>query len=292
MTQERPQAQWDVRFFNKLTQLSVQNDYNPYKVFEWPDHIPDDAWWMSRDLLSVYDTSLMNTVDQPTLKRLSKWECINFFSLNVHGIRELLVEVSRRLYSPEFLTPSEFFHRFIAEENDHMWFFAQFCMRYGSKMYPNRFIIMNSEITDPQVETFLIFARILIFEEIVDYFNVRMAKDAELHPLVREINRLHHDDESRHIAAGRQLVKQLFHNLAPRLDPERLRSLDDYLQRYINAMLDSLYNPAVYRDAGFPEPYKIRKELLEHPSRKDYHYAFIRKAATFLINNNIISVMA
>jgi P-aminobenzoate N-oxygenase AurF len=283
------QTPWDVQLFNKLTQVSVSNDYNPYTLFEWPDQLSDDQWWMSQDLLSVYETPLMDSLDESTLKKLSKWESINFYSLNIHGIRELLSEVSRRIYTPGFEIPSEFFHRFIAEENHHMWFFAQFCLRYGSKIYPDKSIKFYSVVTDPRVESFLVFARIVIFEEIVDYFNVRMGNDEDLHPLMRDINRVHHEDESRHIAAGRQIVKQLYTDLTQQLELKLLRSLDDYLQRYILTMLESLYNPAAYRDAGIPESYKMRSALLQQASRKHRHRAFVHRTMNFLLHNHILS---
>jgi hypothetical protein len=87
-TAEGQPVQWDERIFERLTHLSVRGDYTPFKLFNWPDRLPDQEWWMSPELLSVYDTPLMDELDATTLKRLSKWESINFYSLNVHGIRE------------------------------------------------------------------------------------------------------------------------------------------------------------------------------------------------------------
>ena len=55
----------------------------------------------------------------------------------------------------------------------------------------------------------IIFGRILIAEELCDVFNARMANDGRLPPLVREINGVHHRDESRHIAFGRQMMRSL-----------------------------------------------------------------------------------
>src|SRR5713101_2272728 len=108
----------------RLVAASVSGYYNPYVTFEWPAELPPEQWWMSPDLLTVDDTPLMGELDGNTLRALSKWESINFYSLNVHGIRELLVEVVRRVHTPGFEEMSEFFHHFTGEENEHMWFFA------------------------------------------------------------------------------------------------------------------------------------------------------------------------
>lgn len=278
-----------VNSLDRLVELSVDTYYNPYKSFQWADDLPDEQWWMPADLLTVYGTRFMREFDEAQLMRLSKWESINFYSLNIHGIRELLIEVTRRIHMPEFEVPSEFFHHFIGEENEHMWFFARFCLKYGSKIYPDKTIKMNAGEMEPDVETFLVFARILIFEEIVDYFNVKIGKDESLHPVIRQVNNVHHQDESRHIAFGRQIVKRLHQRVSEKYDPARMSELETYLKRYIETSLQSFYNPAVYRDAGVPEPYKLRSELVKEPARKIYHEKILSRTTDFLVKSGIIS---
>src|SRR5258707_12819903 len=90
---------------------------------------------MSPELTTTHGAELAETLTREQLFALSKQESINFYSLNVHGIRELLIEVVGRIHTPGFETPSEFFHHFIGEENEHMWFFAEFCLRYGGKLF-------------------------------------------------------------------------------------------------------------------------------------------------------------
>lgn len=274
---------------DRLTRASIADDYNPYALFEWPDQLPKDAWWMSRDLLTVYETPYMERLDTETLQALSRWESIHFYSLNIHGIRELLAAVVERIHAPGYASWSEFFHRFIAEENDHMWFFAQFCLRYGSKIYPDKTLKTPDASRDAETESFLVFARILLFEELVDHFNMRMAQDESLPPIVRQLNRVHHQDESRHIAAGRHFVKALHARVAERLTPDALGELDAYLRRYMRAMIESLYNPAVYRDAGVPDPYAFRAALLEHPARKLRDLTFVHRTLAFLTRHKILS---
>ena len=68
--------------------------------------------------------------------RLSKWEAVNFFSLNVHGIKGVLGFVSRCIYEPRYADVSEYLHVFMGEENFHMWYFAKACLDYAGKIYP------------------------------------------------------------------------------------------------------------------------------------------------------------
>jgi len=273
---------------DRLSNLSVDTYYNPYKTFAWPESLPDRQWWMSQDLMTVYGTPQMQQLDESQLMALSKWESINFYSLNIHGIRELLLEVTKRIHSPGYEMPSKFFHHFIGEENEHMWFFAEFCLRYASKIYPDRSVKLSSETYEPEVESLLVFIRILVFEEIVDYFNTRMSMDASLHPIIQQINAIHHQDESRHIAFGRQIVKQLFTQVSAKY-PERLQMIEDYVKRYIITSIQSLYNPAVYKDAGIAEPHSFRRALLDQPVRNLYHKQFVKRNVDFFLKTGIIS---
>jgi hypothetical protein len=272
----------------RISDMSVDTYYNPYKMFQWPDSLPEEQWWMSRNLMTVANTRYAEELSEAQLMALSKWESIYFYSLNVHGIRELLLEVVARVQSPGFEEESEFFHHFIGEENEHMWFFATFCWKYGSKIYPNRKIPFSIDSTSSDIETFLVFSRILIFEEIVDYFNVRMGRDESLHPIIRQVNSIHHQDESRHIAFGREIVRKLHNHISEHEPPEQVSTAEDYVRRYIVASIQSLYNPAVYKDAGCPEPYEMRRELLADPARREMEHKILKRTTDYMVKNRII----
>ena len=280
----------DERFreiLDRLSSMSVEDYYNPYRMFEWPDELPADMWWMSPTLTTTYGTDVAEELTQEQLRALSRYESINFYSLNVHGIRELLIEVTKRIHTAEFAVPSQFFHHFIGEENEHMWFFAEFCLRYGSKIYKQprggaETILPNN------TESLLVFARILIFEELVDHFNSKMALDKSLHDTIRRINRIHHQDESRHIAFGRELVRTLFENFRAQATSEELTQISDYLKRYMSFSFESLFNPQVYQDAGVVKSLEIRRRLLDGPRRPEFEQQIFRKTLSFLTKHGIL----
>ncbi|MDH6129553.1 diiron oxygenase [Kitasatospora sp. GP82] len=275
---------------DRLSQKSVEDYYNPYQSFDWADSLPEDRYWMSPDLVSVHGSALYDELDEDTLKRLSKWESINFYSLNVHGIRELIIEVMDRIHTPGFEVPSDFFHHFIGEENEHMWFFAEFCRRYGGKIYAGAALkSAPAEKRSPEVENFLVFARILFFEEMVDHYNMRMGQDETLHETIRQVNRIHHQDESRHIAFGRELVSHLHGRMKARVDEDELREVEAYLKRYIVFSLHSFYNPHVYRDAGIADPLAMRDALIADEGRKAVQRKVVRKPMAFFLKSGIFA---
>ncbi|MFJ8846106.1 diiron oxygenase [Streptomyces cyaneofuscatus] len=273
---------------DRLATKSIDDYYNPYRLFEWPEQLPEDMWWMSPELTTTHGTEWAEKLTPEQLHTLSKHESINFYSLNVHGIRELLVEVVNRIHTAGFETPSEFFHHFIGEENEHMWFFAEFCLRYGKKIYRQPAGGAETAAPSDKVQSLLVFARILIFEELVDHFNSAMAEDERLHETIRGINRIHHQDESRHIAFGRELVSLLHQDLKRTASEQELDEVSTYLRRYMRHSFESLYHPQVYRDAGIERPHELRRALLESPARAEAELRTFRKTAKFLEKTGLI----
>lgn len=271
-----------------LVELSVENYYNPYKAFVWPERLEGDQFWMSPELLSVHGTPYMEQLTETQLWELSKWESVNFFSFNVHGIRGLIQHALSCIHTSSFTEISEYLHHFIGEENEHMWFFAQFCNRYGGKIYhfPK---LESTAFAENDIDHYVAFCKILISEQIGDYYNKYMQADDRLHPLVQQINRIHHEDESRHIAMGRRIVQVLHEELSTQYPPERLEEVETYLRKYALFLLESFYNPHVYRDAGLPEPYAMRRELLHNPVRAEFHRKVLKNTTHFLKSNGIFA---
>jgi hypothetical protein len=163
-----------------------------------------------------------------------------------------------------------------------MWFFAEFCLRYAGRLYPDKRMRLPAA-HDALMESFLVFARILIFEQIVDHYNVRLAADDRLHPTIRHLNHVHHQDESRHIAFGCRIVEMLWQRVRDEgLDETGRRAVSDYLARYLTATVESFYNPAAYRDAGIPNGFSLRRRLLADPARQEAHAAMLHKTIGFL----------
>lgn len=266
----------------KLSVISRKNSYDPYELFEWPDSLPMTGYWMAPELMTCYGTPVWSELTEQQRLSLSHWESVNFFSLNVHLIRELIGEVADRIYETRFPGLSDFFHDFISEENKHMWFFATFCLRYGGKVYPSGKMFSPANATENVLQDVMVFGRILIAEELCDAFNMRMAEDTRLPALVQQINLVHHRDEARHIAFGRQMMRSLSDQAASIAGEEGLRIVGDYLARYMSVCLQSFYNPAMYADAGIESGRRLRARLLEDPVRRQTHRELMNRTTAFL----------
>jgi len=268
---------------DRLEQMAESGYYNPYTIFDWPESIDADKPWMSESLTTLAGTEMWDELTRDQQLALTRYETINFFSLNIHGIRELMSEVMLRIHERTYAGVSEFLHHFIGEENEHMWFFAQFCLRYGGKLYPAQPSLKADSVAhlSPVARELVVFARILIFEEIVDYYNAHMATDQTLPVIAREINRVHHQDESRHVAFGRMVFTDLLAQVAKR-DPDEVPVVAEYLENYLQYSIGTLYNPAAYRDAGIPDALGLRRRALAHPVRVEAHDQVLKRTRKFL----------
>jgi hypothetical protein len=272
----------------KLSKASVKRYSNPYLEFDWPDSLPQDGWFFSPELSSLYATPVYDTLSDEQKKRLAFWELINFFSLNIHGEKALLQGLSQRLYSHWPAEISDYLHHFLGEENKHMTLFGTFCSRYASKIYPSKAYSLKEQHVH-SVEDFLFFARVVIFEEFVDYYNLYMAKDDRLHPLCRAINQYHHNDESRHLAFGRRITQQLFAAHAEDWGQDTIDSIRRYLTDYIQATWKEYYNPWVYKDAGLCDYYETYLTAWRHENQQQLRHKISAHCLEFFVNSGIFA---
>src|SRR5262249_21207794 len=142
-----------------------------------------------------------------------------------------------------------------------------FCTDYAKKIYPDRKLVFPREHAAGE-EEFLFFVKVMIFEEIVDVYNRRMGDDQRLVPIVREINRLHHIDEARHLSFGRAIVKWLFDRYATQWPPDTLGQWRDYVAAYLQSTWREYYNSDVYRDAGIADCYGVQQRAHDSPAAR------------------------
>jgi hypothetical protein len=272
----------------RLCTLSKAKYANPYAAIDWPEQLDRDQWFMSPEIISIFGTEAYARLSETEQRRLSFYEAVNFFSLNIHGERPLVEGLARRLYRQGHQALSSYLHHFLDEENKHMVLFGGFCLRYAGKIYVDKKIAFPRAYA-PGEEDFLFFAKVLIFEKIVDVYNVRMSKDARLAPLARRINLLHHLDEARHLAFGHLLVQRLFQEYSRQWSGATLQALRDYLSAYLVATWNEYFNPEVYRDIGLDDPFGLRERAFNQPRARAHRREVTEGCLRFLLSTGILT---
>jgi hypothetical protein len=220
---------------------------------------------MPPELVSIHGTEDWERLDDAQRRRLSLFELANFFSLTLHGERPLVQGLVNQMYSRQNDDVTEYIHHFLDEENKHMVMFAGFCRRYAGKVYSYKKLMLPREYAKGE-EDVTFFIKALIVEELGDVYNVAMGRDERLHPIVREVNSIHHSDEARHIIFGRRILQETFAKHASQWSAETLAGVRSWLGDYLRSSWADFYNPAMYRDAGIADAYEVRSRALEAES--------------------------
>jgi hypothetical protein len=182
----------------KLTRASEKLFYDLATKIEWPATLDASDWTMSPELISLYGTEVWETLGDAQRKKLAFHEVAGFYSLILHGERPLLEGMSHRMYAYEKnLDVLEYMHHFIDEENNHMMMFSGYLRRYVGKVYPEKKIPIARPMAKGE-EDAAFYAKVLVIEELSDYYNVVMGQDERLPKITRDVNWTHHVDEARH----------------------------------------------------------------------------------------------
>jgi hypothetical protein len=219
---------------------------------------------MSPELVSLHGTSYYDGLSEAQQKKLSFTELCNFFSLVLQGERPLVQGLVHRLYLRQTnAAVTDYLHHFIDEENKHMIMFGLFLNKYLGKVYPEKKISLEREYAKGEEEVAFL-CKVLVVEEIGDYYNVFMWRDERVHPLARELNKVHHADEARHLTFGRQYLAETFAQHSKQWSPEALAGFREWLVAYLKSSWGDYYNPTMYKDAGLDNGYELRQLAFDH----------------------------
>lgn len=264
----------------RLTHQSREQFWNVYTEFDWPESLDPEKYAMTPELISIHGTELWDSLSEEQRRKLSLYEVGNFFSLTLQGERPLVAGLSDRLYSKRLTEEgTEYIHHFIDEENKHMIMFGLFLNKYLGKVYPEKKLSLDREYTKGEEEV-AFFCKVMVVEELGDYYNVKMMLDKEIEPIVQRINWVHHRDESRHLGFGRRHLTELAEKWLPEWSAETKKGFSDWLGQYVKSSWNDFYNPTMYKDAGLEKPYQVRKMALAHPATAEHR----RKASKKLVN--------
>ncbi len=273
----------------KLTRASEKFFYDVATKIEWPETLDASVWTMSPELVSLYGTEVWDGLDEAQRKKLAFHETAGFFSLILHGERPLLEGMSHRMYLLEKnLNVLEYMHHFLDEENKHMMMFSGYLRRYVGKVYPEKKLAIARPMAKGE-EDAAFFAKVLVVEELSDYYNVIMGQDERLPKVIRDVNWTHHVDEARHVHFGRRYISDIWKQNAPNWTSEQVTAFRGWLVDYVNASWRDFYNPSVYRDAGIADPYGARDVALRSPVCRAHRQKASQKFLENLVDTGILT---
>jgi hypothetical protein len=273
----------------RLSGASRRKFWNVYDAFEWPQALDPGLWCMPPELISIHGTPAYEALSEAQQRRLSLYEMGNLFSAVLRGEVLLVQGLAQRLHArgngPEI---SGYLHHFADEENKHMVMFGEFCRRYIGKVYPDKKVALPRKYAEGEEEV-TFYSMAMVVEELGDYYNVLIERDERVDPLVRQINRVHHVDEARHLAFGRVHLADLFERHAPKWPAGTLAGFREWLTGYLRANWGDFYNPTMYRDAGLADAYEIRQMALAHPACAAHRERASAKLIAYFVKTGLLA---
>jgi hypothetical protein len=249
----------------RLRASSARPGRDPYAAIDWPPARDAQAWYFSPELVSLHGTPAWDALDEAARRRLAFFEAVNFFSLNVHGETRLIAGLADCDAARGGDAVAGYLQCFRAEEAKHRAAFARFCTDYADGVYPDRSIALAPAWAGEDAEL-VFFARVLVFEEVVDRYNAVMGRDSRLAPVARQLNQAHHVEEARHLAFGRAwLAQRLAAGRARWRDGEAME-IAGHLADFRQALWRDLFSVQAWRDAGLADAYALRQAVLADPA--------------------------
>ena len=272
----------------RLTKQSREQFWNVYTEFDWPEELDADRYCMKPELISIHGTELWDELSEDKKKRLSLYEIANFFSLTLQGERPLVAGLSDRLYSKRVTSEAtEYLHHFIDEENKHMIMFGLFLNKYVGKVYPEKKLALDKQVSKGE-EEIAFFCKVMVVEELGDYYNVKMMLDDSIEPIVKQLNWVHHRDESRHLGFGRRHLTELAEEFVPTWDDATRDGFAAWLAQYVKSSWNDFYNPAMYKDAGLGNGYEVRRMALAHPATAEHRQRASKKLLNIFVRLGLL----
>jgi hypothetical protein len=168
----------------------------------------------------------------------------------------------------------------VADECRHSMMFGEFIRRAGTPPYrPSTAAVERiDEMPGGRATAYLL---ILAVEELFDGVNRLTLHDARVHPLARQIARVHVAEESRHVSFARTYLAEVW----PLLGDDERREVADFAPQAVRLVADLLIDPEVYRTMGIDDGEAILSTNPHHRARID---TTLRRLAAFLEEVGVI----
>jgi hypothetical protein len=160
----------------------------------------------------------------------------------------LLSLVSRYIYDRDICSPEvQFALTEVADECRHMIMFAKVLDSVGVLSYRTPWQIKESgRILKTAAPTIVLWALLLLSEEIFERIQREMARDETVQPVVRAMSRIHVIEEARHIGFARAELERAL----PLMSKPQRSALRSVLATSVPIFTAALFNPEMYRRAG------------------------------------------
>ncbi len=267
----------------RLVAASAAKWHDPFTEIDWTRPMDDSSYYLPPACLPLYGTREWDALSEPARREYSRHEVAALCATGIWLENVLMQLLTKHLYD---LPATDGIHRYllveIADECRHSAMFGELIRRAGTPHYlPSGWTRALGRIVTSSFGRSGAFVAILAAEELLDALNRATMRDRQLHPVSREVARIHVTEEARHVSFAKTYLTEHFPTLSA-FAQARVRVLAPFTVRVI---ADSLVHRSVYETLGIEGGFEAARDNPLHRARvaKD-----LEKLTTYLTETGVI----
>jgi len=250
----------------RLVAASERTTIDPFQAIDWDNaKLDDSAFYLPPEFLPLYGTAVWDSISETQRVDYSKHEIAALCSAGIWFENILMQLILRHLYD---LPADDGAHRYLlietADECRHSSMFGEFIRRAGTPSYQvpgflrfgGKYLTMTA--SGPES-----YAAMLAAEELLDVTNRATMKDEQVHPLSRQIAKIHVLEEARHVSFARAYITEVW----PTLSWVRRARAMIRIPFIVRGIGDSMVTPQVYEALGIEGGARMARRNPNHQQR-------------------------
>jgi hypothetical protein len=263
----------------KLIAASERGTHDPFTEVDWEVPLDDSSYYLPPEMLSLFGTDAWETMSEVERIAYSRHETAAMFGAGIWFENALMQIVLRHLVEIDVCDPM---HRYllteVADECRHSMMFGEFIRRAGTPSYgPTRAVEMVQGASGRAMS----YLAILAIEELLDFANRASMRDDRVHPMVRQISKLHVLEEARHVSFAKSYISECW----PTLDSQEQEAVRAIAPALVAEIVELSLDPEVFEYLGITDGYEIAKA---NPAYQANVVAGLGKLTSFLTEVGMI----
>ena len=194
----------------QLVTASARTSFDPFTDIDWSTEPTDDAFHLPVEKLPLYGTPQWDAMSESERYAYSRHECAALCAAGIWFENKLMQIVLRHLAEIPVTDPS---HRYllveVADECRHSMMFGEYIRRAGTPTYrPRTDMDAIGDVDELPGGRAMGYLLILAIEELLDVCNRATMRDETVHPLSRQIARIHVLEEARHVSFAKAYLTE------------------------------------------------------------------------------------
>jgi hypothetical protein len=232
----------------QLVAASERTTLDPFREVDWSIPIDDSAYHLPPEVLPLYGTPVWDSMSETGRIAYSRHETAALCGAGIWFENVLMQAVLRHLAEVPVTDPA---HRYllveVADECRHSTMFGEFIRRGGTPAYrPSHGSLEVDDLPGRRATSYLL---ILAVEELLDHINRKTMRDDRVHPVSRQIAKLHVLEEARHVSFAKAYLSEVW----PQLADEERSAVADAAPALVAAVAEFSIDPEVYEHLGIED---------------------------------------